>query len=86
MTTTTTSQHPRFHCHECRAWQPATSDVHGYTCDVCGEAILCDECGQPWTDDHTDAARAEAAIASAKAVTRDVQAKLDALGPAKAAR
>jgi hypothetical protein len=37
--------------------------------------------------DHTDAARAEQAIESAQAVTRDVEAKLDALdAPAKAAR
>jgi len=42
-------------CHDCRGWEVSNRDIHGrYTCDVCGSDILCDECGQRWTDDHPD--------------------------------
>ncbi len=42
-------------CHECKAWQPSIHEPLGgieYECGTCGETILCDECGQPWSDDH----------------------------------
>lgn len=44
-----------FYCHECKGREPARTDdndLAGYVCDACGETILCDECGRPWTDDH----------------------------------
>lgn len=44
---------PRFFCHECSGqMRPCQSDGDEYTCLACGETILCDECGQPWTDGH----------------------------------
>ena len=35
-------------CHECKAWQPTWTDGNDFVCSVCGETILCDECGRPW--------------------------------------
>jgi len=44
---------PQFFCHECAGqMRPCDTDGEEYQCLVCGETILCDECGQPWTDDH----------------------------------
>ena len=46
--------HSHYWCHKCRDWQPCDHDGDIYVCSVCGEAILCDECGSEWTDDHRD--------------------------------
>jgi ribosomal protein L37AE/L43A len=51
---TTRSMTNRYYCHECKRYRetervPSTGE---YRCLTCGEDILCDECGQPWTDDH----------------------------------
>lgn len=49
-----------FWCHQCCKWQDSESDDHdGFSCLTCGETILCDECGQPWTDDHDDECEAK---------------------------
>lgn len=47
----------QLYCHACRRLTDATTDevVAGpaaWSCDMCGETILCDECGQEWSDDH----------------------------------
>lgn len=39
-------------CHECKAWRQCEIDSGGYLCGRCGEDILCDECGQRWTNEH----------------------------------
>lgn len=47
-------------CHECKAWGPAErenlsdcpTERQMYECEACGCVILCDECGQPWSDNH----------------------------------
>lgn len=42
-----------FWCHECKAWLPCNSTDDGsYHCVACTATILCDDCGQPWSDDH----------------------------------
>lgn len=41
-------------CNDCQEWQPVTQDADGdYSCKICWEYILCDECGYgPWNFDH----------------------------------
>jgi hypothetical protein len=47
---------PEYYCHECRRHQPVIAaprpNEDEYDCEICGFAILCDECGTTWTDDH----------------------------------
>lgn len=48
---------PVYWCHQCKKWQPTKPEgIAGgeFYCVACGETIECDECGQPWTDDHDD--------------------------------
>ena len=46
-------------CHDCRRQGPVRpadgwedADDPQWQCVACGSLILCDECGQPWTDVH----------------------------------
>jgi DNA-directed RNA polymerase subunit RPC12/RpoP len=75
---------PYLYCHECKRWVATVDDDHdGYECADCGETILCDECGQPWTFglEH------EHAIAKQKARTWAMEsfsdAELAAMGRAR---
>lgn len=43
-----TERNPYLYCHECKDWVDAEKNGDEFTCP-CGEMILCDECGQPWT-------------------------------------
>ena len=44
------------YCHECATDRKVSHAADGerYECASCGEVVLCDECGAPWTDDHED--------------------------------
>lgn len=45
-----TKRDPYLYCHDCKRWVATIDDDHGgFTCNECGETILCDECGQPFT-------------------------------------
>lgn len=39
-------------CHDCNAWEEADGTDGDYRCRICGETILCDECGTPYSADH----------------------------------
>lgn len=50
-----TTGHVDLYCHDCEGWFSSTRDGdHGWTCDYCGADILCDVCGQTWTESHDE--------------------------------
>lgn len=43
------------YCHECKETVPAlpeNDETGTYTCPDCWSEILCDNCGEPWTEGH----------------------------------
>jgi len=75
MTNIATPTPHSFWCHECKNWMASEADGEEFRCSTCGETILCDECGQPFTfmHDHvTD--RQKGNLAAARAVWDGVPA------------
>lgn len=54
------SHHATLYCHDCREWVPATADTttpnlaleDEWTCDYCLSPILCDYCGEEFSEAH----------------------------------